>query len=72
MCIRDLVNLAENPLLQIPKSSESRFDSLPFEIQLRFMCYSKSSELYNTMNDIQNATSSLDYTMKVFIFWVIN
>ena len=61
-CIAELVNLINNPLLQISAISETVFESLPFEIQLKYMCLSKCSDLYY---DIHNLNDSLQYAMKV-------
>ena len=44
------------------------FESLPFEIQLKYMCLSKCSDLYY---DIHNLNDSLQYAMKVGLIFSI-
>ena len=63
-CLSELSKLSENELLQVTTVPASVFDNLPFEIQLKFMCFAKCSEL---SYEIQKKDLSLDYILKVYI-----
>ena len=49
-CIRQLNSILQNPLLDTAPVSETLFDNLPFENQLRYMCCVRIAELYSSLH----------------------
>lgn len=68
--IQKLNEINENEQLQIDIPQESLFENLPFECQLRFMCYVKSAELLSSMGSDSEA---VEYYLHVqYMIYLLN